>query len=112
MTTNGMIATTNAVIAAALVALGLALLWQARRGLIAWPVSAFVALAGPYLLTGLVLAQLAWLRTAEAPPGWERDGVGTLVLRGVAAVVALALLRRIVTGRLLAPQDRDRVGPP
>lgn len=112
MTTNGFIATANVVIAVGLIALGAALLWQARKGLIAWPVSALVALAGPYLLAGVVMAQLAVFRAGDLPPALARDGLGTAVLRLALVYATLALVRRIVTGRLLTERDRRRVDRP
>ena len=110
MTTNGAIAATNLLVAIVFVALGLALLWQARTTLRAWPVSALVALAGPYIGAGLVWLHLTGWRLGDVPgTAWDRDGPGTLALRLGVAFVALALLRRIVAGRLLTAADRRRV---
>lgn len=118
MTTNGMIAAVNLTIGLAFVALGLSLLWQAWLGWRRvrhplWPVSALVALAGPYLGAGIVWLHLTGWRLGDVPgEAWDRDGLGTLVLRLVVAFVALALVRRIVTGRLLTEGDRRRVDGP
>ena len=113
MTTNGMIAAVNLTIGLAFVALGVALLWQARRSLRVWPVSALVALAGPYLGAGIVWLHLTGWRLWEVPgEAWDRDGVGTLILRLAVAFVTLALTRRIATGRLLTEGDRRRVDAP
>src|SRR5690348_15288930 len=98
MTTNGSVATANGLIAVALIFLGCALLWQARPRLWRWPVSALVALAGPYLTAGLVIGQLALFRTVTIPAPFGPNGYGTLGLRCLCAFVVLALLQRVVRG--------------
>jgi hypothetical protein len=110
MTVNGMIAILNVAGAVVYLLLGAALLWQARRSLRSWPVSALIAIAGPYVLAGLVLVQWTGWRAGDWPgEAFDATGLGTLALRTVLVFVAAALLRRIVTGRLLTPGDQDRV---
>ena len=112
MTVNGAIAVTNGIIAAAYVALGCALLWQARRSLRAWPVSAWVALAGPYIGAGVLVLHLIGWRLGDLPgQAMDRDGPGTLAVRVAIACVVVALLQRIARGRLLTDGDRARVDP-
>ena len=113
MTINATIAAVNLAIAVAFVALGLALLWQSRSSLRAWPVSALVALAGPYLGAGVVLVQLAIWRLDDTPGlAFDANGPGTLLVRAAVAFVAVALLQRIVRGRLLTSADHERVTRP
>ena len=110
MTINGAIAALNFAAVVVYVALGVGLLYQARRSLRQWPVSALVALAGPYLAAGLMLAQLTGWRMGDWPgTAWDRDGPGTLLLRLVLVGVGAALLQRILRGRLLTDSDRQRV---
>ena len=115
MTMNGTIAAVNLTIGLAFVALGMALLWQAWLGWRhvrhpLWPVSALVALAGPYLGAGVVWLHITGWRLTNLPgQAFDRDGVGTLILRVVVAFVALALVQRIARGRLLTEGDRRRV---
>lgn len=110
MTVNGLIVAANVTLVTALLFLGGALLWQARRSLRAWPVSALVALAGPYLFAGLIVGHVALWRIEDAPGrAFDRNGIGTLAVRLIAVVVTWALVRRIVTGHLLTPRDRARM---
>jgi phosphate/sulfate permease len=113
MTTNGMIAALNVAGAVVYLLLGLALLWQARRSLRGWPVSALIAIAGPYVLAGIALAQWTGWRAGDWPgEAFDATGLGTLALRFALVFVGVALLRRIVTGRLLTPGDHERVDTP
>lgn len=109
MTVNGLIAVVNGAAGLALIFLGLALLWRANGRIWRWPVSAYVALAGPYLVPGLVLCQIAVFRAGSLPPPFTANGWGTLGLRVVCAVVVVALVQRVVRGRLLTAADRARL---
>lgn len=108
MTVNALVIALNCLIAVGLVALGLGLLWQSRHRWREWPSSAGVAIAGPYLLPGIVIAQLAWFRVEDAEPDWiGPNGYGTLALRLACAMVVVALAWRVYGGRLLTERDRE-----
>lgn len=109
VTVNGLIASTNGLLGLAMIFLGCALFWQARHRLRAWPVSALLALGGAFLMPGVVWAHIALLRTASLPGVVGPNGVGTLVLRIATLAVMLALVQRVVRGRLLADADRARL---
>jgi phosphate/sulfate permease len=113
MTINTAIALVNAVMGVAFVTLGGALLWQARRSLRQWPVSALVALAGPYIGAGIMLLHRMGWRLGDLPgDAFDRNGAGTLVVQVVITAVVLALGQRIARGRLLTASDRRRVDAP
>lgn len=109
VTTNGLIAAANGLVAMALVILGLALLWQVRERLLNWPVSALVALGGAYLLPGIAWGQIALFRVTTLPAPFTANGTGTLVLRVACVVVAVALAQRVIRGRLLNAGDHRRL---
>lgn len=109
MTTNAMIGTLNLLITLSLLALGFGLVWLARTQWRSWPVSARIALGGVFVTTGLCIGQLALFRLTALPDVVSPNGWGTLVLRTATAIVAIALARRVYTGRLLTPADRESV---
>lgn len=109
MTVNGAIVAANVVIALALLALGLVLVWRAWGRLRHWPVSAYVALSGPYILPGIVIGQLALFRATDLAPPFTPNGWGTLGLRVLCAVVTLSLVGRVWRGQILTDADRRRL---
>lgn len=111
--TGELIVIANVVAAVAYLVLGAVFVWKGFSGFREWPVGAMVAIAGPYLLAGIVLVQLTIWRAMDNDGsiiGWE--GKGTLVLRIAIAFTAFALARRVVFGSILTDGDRRRVRDP
>jgi hypothetical protein len=114
MIDNGVvIATANVIHSLGLIALGVSMIWKAWGSIWHWPAPALVAMAGPYLIPGLILLQLAvWRMTEEDGGAFGYEGSATMALRVVGAVVTIALLLRVLTDTLLTESDRARVRDP
>lgn len=107
MTINGLISLLNILIAAGLIAIGVGLMWRARGRFLEWPVGARIALGGVFLAAGICWGQLSVFRHTTPPDVVGPNGAGTLVLRGLCAVLVLALTWRVFAGSLLTAHDRD-----
>jgi hypothetical protein len=111
MTVNSLIAIVLAIAGVAMIGSASLMLWQVRHRWHEWPVSAYVALAGPLLGAGVVSTHIAVLRLWGEPfvPWFGPNGYGTLASRVGLAIVAVALCRRLVIGHILNTADRKAV---
>ena len=110
MSVNTVIVISNVVMASCLVALGLGLFLKSIKRAWEWPVTAGIALSGPFLAAGLVIAQLALFRTFDFGFHMNPNGYGTMTLRIVGAILSAALVWRVYGDTLLTERDRERGG--
>lgn len=110
MIPDAVFAGTGSVLAVVYLVLGGMMLVAARTRWRQWPVTAYIALAGPYIAAGVIFAHRAGWRLGN-PPGeiFDRNGVGSLAISWVAIVFAVALIQRLWSGTLLTEQDRERI---
>lgn len=111
---NEAIAWLNVVIAAGLVAIAVGLFASSANQLAGkhwrawWPVPDTAALGGVFLSLGLVTMNLVLIRTFDDPMlDMGRHGLGTFVLRVAAAVLVIAMARRVFFGDI---SDRGESG--
>jgi hypothetical protein len=113
MTVNTAIAWANAVIAVGLVITGLVFFWRAfrRHALWEWPPSVLILLGIVPLLVGVAWSQTVALRIQGFPIDghFGLNGMGTLILRWVTAIIVVGRLVRVAHGRLLSPKDYQRL---
>jgi lysylphosphatidylglycerol synthetase-like protein (DUF2156 family) len=113
MTINTAIAWANAVIAVGMVITGLVFFWRAfrRKALWEWPPSVLILLGVVPFLVGIAWMQTVVFRIQDFPEGghFGLNGIGTMALRWVTAIIVVGRLVRVAHGRLLSPKDYQRL---
>ncbi len=90
-------------------AVGLILIFRARKRWFTWPVSALVCLGISIGGAGVVFYHQSWLRRGDLPWPLGVNDIGTLIVGVILSVVTTFLGLRIVRNRLLSDGDRQKV---
>lgn len=105
---NTQIALALLVMSVVAIANGAILLWGNRSNLREWPVCAGVAMAGTYIVPGLVFLQIVIFRVYALPWPIGPYDRGTSILRWLGAAVMIGFFVRAAFRDILTEHDRRR----